>query len=395
MTVDVLGGHRRTVIVAGALAQRPGVAGHAWMFLNWLHGLRSIGADVVFVDRLEPNMLDELDTDVRQSRQWRWLQDLLVDAGFGGRFALRFDGGRITLGMEPAALEHAVRNAVVVLDVMGYLADDEIFQGAPRVFIDIDPGFPQLWRKQMLHDAFDGYDAVVTVGLEVDRGGCVVGETGLPTVATLPPVSLEHWPMVDLPSCRPARVTTVATWRGPFAAIQHEGVRHGLRVHEFRRFFDLPRLIPAAQLEVALDIDPADHNDINALKEGGWTVADPRVVAACPTRYREYIEGSTAEFVVAKELYVLTRGGWFSDRSACYLASGRPVIAQETGFSAHLPTGAGLLSFTDPSSAADALTAVMGEPQRHARAARQLAAHYLNARKVIPQLFERLGITQR
>jgi glycosyltransferase involved in cell wall biosynthesis len=184
--------------------------------------------------------------------------------------------------------------------------------------------------------------------------------------------------------------TSVGSWRGPFGPLEHEGETLGLRVHEFRRFAELPRSVEA-RFEVALDIDAADGDDRVRLERGGWRVVDPLTELGDFASYGSYLRGSAAEIGIAKHLYVATRGGWFSDRSAAYLASGKPVVAQDTGFGAALPTGRGLLSFADPDSAAAAVEEVAARPREHARAARRLAEEYLDARRVLDRLMCRLG----
>jgi len=385
--------HRPTVVVAGALAQRPGVAGHAWVFLNWMLGLRAIGLDVLFLDRLEPEMLDDPWQPVQASRQWKWLHHVMELTGFGNDFAVLYDGGRVCAGISRAEIVARVRGAHVLLNFMGYLDDEEIASVVDRrIFVDIDPGFAQLWRTLGLHDAFVGHDAVATVGLEANSPECLVGDSGLPTFTTLPPVALDHWPVSPIGRQLPARVTSVATWRGPFAPIEHDGIHYGLRVHEFRRFLDLPRLVPSVRFELALDIDPSDSGDIARLGACGWSLLDPSDVAADPARYRSFIAGSAAELVIAKGMYVQSGGGWFSDRSACYLASGRPVIAQETGFGKHLPTGKGLLSFDRLDEAAAAVAEVVGNIELHAAAARRLAEESFDARIVLRRLLQQLDV---
>jgi hypothetical protein len=387
---------RPTAVVAGALAQRPGIGGHAWVFLNWLSGLRGAGWDVVFVDRLEPGMLDDPAAPVEQSRQWEWLLGVMEAAGLEDSFALLYDGGRACFGLGRADLLERCRRAPVLFNVMGYLDDEELLGAVGRrVFVDIDPGFPQMWRALGWHDAFAGHDAVVTVGLRLGRPGCTVPDCGLDWVPTLPPVDLDRWPSTDAVHAGtggPPRVTSVCTWRGPFGPIDYEGVRYGLRAHELRRFAALPSLIPNAHMELALDIDDADARDREHLLAGGWHLVEPGRVAGDPSSYRRYIQGSAAEVMVAKEMYVRSGGGWFSDRSACYLASGRPVVAQETGFGDVLPTGEGLLRFTDPEEAAAALAEVLGNRTRHAKAARDLAVDCLDAPKVLAALLCRLGV---
>jgi hypothetical protein len=393
MTVLSRDASRPTVVVAGALAQRPGIGGHAWVFRNWLAGFAAAGADVVFVDRLEPAMLADPDAPPETTVQWRWLAGVMAGAGMDGRYALLYDGGRRCLGLDRAELERRVSGAVL-FNVMGYLDDEALLAAAGRrVFVDIDPGFPQLWRELGLHDAFAGHDAFVTVGQNIGRPGCGVPTGGLEWIPTLPPVDLAAWPAADGPATQGAgRLTSVCTWRGPFGPVVHNGVTCGLRVHEFRRFAPLPGMVPGARFELALDIDDHDEPDRALLGAHGWRLADPRRVAGDPRAYQAYVTGSTAEFLVAKQLYVRTGGGWVSDRSACYLASGRPVVAQDTGLAGGpLGRGEGFVTFTTPDEAAAAVAEVLGNPARHAKAARELARDCFDAGEVAASLLRRLG----
>jgi len=382
------------VVVGGALAQRPGIGGHAWVFRHWLAGLAGLGCDVLFVDRLEPDMLDDPGAPPEASRQWVWLNQVMAGAGMAGRFAVLYDGGRRCLGLDRAAVVEHCHQAPVLFNVMGYLDDDEVLGAVGRrVFVDVDPGFPQFWRALGLHDAFAGHDAFVTVGANVGRAGCAVPDCGLDWIATLPPIDLAAWPAAGpLAGPAAARLTSVATWRGPFGPVDHDGVTYGLRVHEFRAYADLPAAVPGAGLELALDADAADRADVDRLQRGGWRIVDPRSAAGDPDSYRAYVSGSAGEFLVAKQMYVRTGSGWVSDRSACYLASGRPVVAQDTGLSGHLPTGEGLLTFTDPDSAAAAVAEVTGNASRHAKAARDLAVDCFDAAKVLRTLLDRLEV---
>ena len=168
---------------------------------------------------------------------------------------------------------------------------------------------------------------------------------------------LEHWPVQHGPG---HAFTSVGSWRGPFGPVEYEGVTYGLRVHEFRKFADLPRHV-APPLEIALDIDDADDARRRAAAGGGWNLANPREIAADPWRYRAYLQGSSAELMVAKNMYVASRSGWFSDRSICYLASGRPVLAQETGFSSHHPVGEGLLAFASMEEAIEGVERISAD----------------------------------
>src|SRR5262249_41041979 len=143
-----------------------------------------------------------------------------------------------------------------------------------------------------------------------------------------------------------------------------------------------------AEFEVALDIHEAEVNDLDALINHGWKLADPRAAAGDPWRYRDYIQGSEAELMVAKNLYVETRNGWFSDRSACYLASGRPVLAQDTGLDGLVPTGEGLVTFSTLEEAVLGVEQIQGDYERHSRAAHEIAEEHFAAERVLSRMLE-------
>ena len=276
--------------------------------------------------------------------------------------------------------------AELVLNLMGFLSADEHDAGACRVFVDIDPGYPQMWHELGLADMFSGHDRFVTIGENIGRPGCAIPDCGLDWVTTPPPVVLEEWP-----STPPGEAfTTVATWRNPYGTVTYRGVTYGSRAHEFRRFIELPRLVDA-RFELALDIDAAEARDLRELERNGWRLVDPRVSAGTPAAYRRYIQGSRAEFCVAQHMYVATRSGWLSDRSLCYLASGRPVLAQDTGFSDNYPVGEGLIAFSTLEEAAAGVEEILRNYDRHSAAARALAEEYFDARRVLGRLLSTLG----
>jgi hypothetical protein len=377
-----------TIAVSGSLAQRPGRAGHAWVFLNYLLGFRDLGHEVLFLDRLEAAMLGpgEAGVEPRDSGAARWLVETMASVGLEDCYCLLLDGGE-TIGISRAGALERLRRAILLLDFNGFLADEELLGAASRrVFFDIDPGFAQIWSELDLTEMLAGHDAFATVGLNLGAPGCTVPDGGLEWVTTTQPVLLERWP----PVAGGSAFTSVGSWRGPFDPVEFEGVTYGLRAHEFRRFAELPRHCEAP-FEIALDIDPADAADAERLRAGGWRLADAAPIGADLETYRSYLQDSLAEISIAKGMYVQSHGGWFSDRSACYLASGKPVLAQDTGFGEHLPIGEGLLSFDDMASAVAGAEAILAEPERHARAAREIAEQHFDSRKVLPALLERLG----
>jgi hypothetical protein len=379
---------RGRVVVAAALAQCPGRGGHAWVVLSYLLGFRRLGWHVTLIDRLPAaGCVDRNGARVppAHSAGAQYARAVLDRFGLADDYWLLVDGDPEPVGRSRAALRAELRASDFLLNVMGFLDDPELRADAPRrAFLDIDPGFPQMWADLGLADVVSGHDAHLTVGTNVGRPGCRVPTLGLAWHATLPPVVMKEWP-----AQRGAgrAITTVATWRGPFDPVEHDGTRYGLRAHELRPLADLAARTEWP-LELALDIDPADRADRERLLGFGWRLVDPRVVAGTPEDYRAYVQSSTAEILVAKGMYVQSAGGWLSDRSACYLASGRPVVAQDTGLGAHVPTGDGLLLFHDAATAHTAIEEVLGRYRHHADAARALAAEHFDSDRVLRALVE-------
>jgi hypothetical protein len=200
------------------------------------------------------------------------------------------------------------------------------------------------------------------------------------------PVVLDHWPVHPLGT---KAFTSIGSWRGAYGPVNYGGRTYGLRVHEFRRFLSLPRR-SGERFEVAIDIHPDETTDLELLAMHGWVLADPREAGADPWAYRSYIQRSQAEFMVAKNMYVQARSGWFSERSSCYLASGRPVLAQDTDLGHLLPIGEGLLTFSTVDEAMAGVERIAADPDRHAKAARAIAEEHFDSNRVLPGMLERL-----
>jgi hypothetical protein len=346
----------------------------------------------MLLDRLEPEMCVDSEgrpAAVEDSVNVAYVDSVLDAFGLADRYAIFCDGGARTVGLTRAqVLEEMARTALVV-NVNGFFEDEEVLGLAgTRAYLDIDPGFPHMWRALGLHDAFRGHDAYVTVGEGIGGPKSKVPTGDLDWITSPQPIVLEHWPAM---SGRGDAFTSVGSWRGPFGPVEYEGTTYGLRVHEFRKFAALPARV-SQPLEIALDIDDADAPDIELLRANGWRLRNPREVAADPWRYREYVQGSRAELMVAKNMYVASRSGWFSDRSICYLASGRPVLAQETGFSDYYPVGRGLLAFRTLEEAIDGIERIARDYDAHARAARALAEEHFESDRVLGRLLRKVGI---
>lgn len=328
------------VVVAGMVAGVPGQGGAAWSVLNWVFGLQGLGHDVHFVEQvntLTPQRCDYLDVVAAQTGLER--AALVTPAGQSHR-------------MPFAEVAQFCRNADVLINLAGTLRIPEL-QGPParRAYVDVDPGYTQVWHDQGIDIGLDGHTHHFTLGLNVGGPQWTLPSNGISWIPTVPPVAFDRWLPVD--TVVHDAWTTVGHWRG-YGSAEHDGVFLGQRAHSWRNLFELPRHTDEPLLP-ALAIHPDEARDVAALDEHGWTLLDPADVAVTPDDYRDFVRGSRGELCIAKQGYVVSNSGWFSDRSACYLAAGRPVVAQDTGWSAHLPTGDGLWAFSDVEEAADAL----------------------------------------
>jgi hypothetical protein len=380
-----------TVVIAGALAQKPRQGGHTWQFLQYLLGFKRLGWEVLFLDQLEPEMCVDATGQpcpLEQSVNLRYLVEVMTSFDLHDAYALIYNRGEQFIGLSRTEVLERVRNSAILLNFMGYLSDEEILSRAPqRVFLDTDPGFGQMWHDLGLADIFHGHDDYVTIGENIGQPGCTIPTCGLPWITMRQPVLLEQWPVQPEGKC----FTSIGSWRGPYGPLEYHGKTYGLRVHEFRQFAPLPRL-SGRPFQLALDIHAAEQKDIGLLETNGWALVDPTVVTRDPQVYRAYIQSSLAELMVAKGMYVQSNSGWFSERSMCYLASGKPVLAQDTGLQRLYPIGEGLLTFRTLEEARAGVEEIVGDHARHARAARALAEEYFDSDKVLRGLLAKLGI---
>jgi len=364
------------LVLAGMTAAVPGHGGATWAALQYALGLRALGHDVL--------LLDEVRGPGDPAAREACLKHVVAAFGFEGRAALLTGDGRAA-GMAYEDVLAFAREADLLVNLAGTLHDPRVLEAVPRrLLVDLDPAFTQLWHAQGVDVGIAAHDRFASVGLRLHAPECAVPDGGVRWEPTLPPVVLEHWPVA---SQEPTEgLTAIANWRS-YGTIEHHGVRYGQKAHSVRALIDLPRRL-AEPPRFALLIDPGDAQDIAELHRHGWVLIDAAHETETPESYARFVRASAAELGIAKEGYVVSRCGWFSDRSACYLASGRPVIAQRTGWQHVLPEGDGLLGFDDAAEAAAAIAAVREEPARHAAAARALAEERLDARRVLTALLE-------
>ena len=365
--------------MAGALANKPWNGGEAWVRLSYALGLRHLGFRVAFVEQIEPARCSPAAVACFDE----------VTASFGLDCAELLAGTTPASGRSREQLLDELGEPALLVNVSGNLRDGELLERCRRrVYVDVDPGYTQLWHATGIDVGLAGHHEFVTVGARIGRHGCNVPTSDLAWRYLPPPVVLDEWPLVV---GEPGRFTTVGSWRGGYGRVECEGRVYGQKAHEFRKLRDLPRRSPFA-FELALQIDPADEPDRRQLVEAGWHLVDPEEAAAGPSGFREYVQGSGAECSAAQGIYVETRCGWVSDRTVRYLASGKPALVQDTGLDGLVPLGEGLVAFRSCADAAAAAASIVGDYASQCRAARRLAEEHFDSDLVLGRLLEDAGV---
>ena len=385
-----------TIVVAGALANKPGNGGAAWTRLSWTLGLKRLGHDVFFFEQISPAVCIDLNgsaSEFERSANAAYFTALMKQFGLGATSALIVEGERRSAGLSWSEVADIAANADLLVNISGHLAITELKDRfRRRVFVDLDPGYTQFWDQQNLaRNRLSGHDVYFTVGENIGTPHCDIPCGGIEWHPIRQPVVLEQWPVSDVTPRGPARYTTVASWRGPLGRITNGQQTFGVKAHEFRKFAAVPSRSPH-RFEIALDVHRADDADVQLLRDGGWAIVDPRCAAGDPFAFRRYIQQSSAEFSVAQGIYVETNSGWFSDRTVRYLASGKPALVQDTGLARNYPVGEGLIAFSDVEEAVRGADAIASRYDEHSRAARALAERFFDSDKVLTSLLQTTGM---
>lgn len=376
----------KRIVLAGIVGRYP-VGGVTWCALQYAAGFQRLGYEVFYLeDTGECNFdpaANAISTDpayavdyVRRQLALVGLQDSWAYVDFEGRY---HGASRETVA---AACEHA--DLMVNLSG-GFWSIKPEYERVPKVFVDTDPGFTQQaiadagpgWYR----DFFAAHDALFTFALRAGRPDCGLADTPFEWHPTLQPVVLDFWPATPAPENAP--FTTILSW----TTDSFPGIGKG-KGDELLRLIELPRQTSARILLAVAGKPPAEE-----LAAHGWDLTDAVQASIDAEAYRRFVQASKAELGFAKAMYVETRSGWFSDRTQCYLASGRPALVRETGFSQVLPVGEGLLAFESPDGILEGIEQIEGDYDRHARRAREIAEEHFEATKVLRPLLEQVGLS--
>jgi hypothetical protein len=400
------------IVVVGTLASMP-YAGMAWMHMQIVQGLRRLGHDVYYMEVTSVWPYDPVRRMKVNDSEYAVPYLARVAEGFGlaDRWAYRRSfSDHEWFGMSEVRAEDVLAHADLTLNVAGAteLRTIEGLQTKRLVYYGTDPVYHEVAfvnGDRIARSTIDQHDDVVTYGENIGRADCPIPPLPRLRARTRQPVLLDCWQ-----TGRPARpeFTTVCNWKQGGHDIVFEGeTYYWSKDREFMKFIELPRRVDTP-IELAMGLTDAktsrpalndaipalgmSEDELFALAAHGWKMADAHAFTTDPWSYRDYVQASRGEFTVAKDQNVRLRSGWFSERSACYLAAGRPVITQDTGFGTVLPTGEGLFAFNRLEEIVAAFDAIDADYDKHSRAARGIAEDYFRAETVLARLLHDLDL---
>ncbi len=370
----------------GSLASYPPGGGHWSWFLQYPLGLRALGHQVFWIELLKSSgdrtrdlaLIRDFFARIRAYDLEDCCALLLLENP-----DIQDLGGAEAFGMTRAEIARRIADADLLWSLSCAIREPLLSRFRRRVLIDTDPGHLQV--SALSWDlGINRHDAFLTVGAKIHDPDCEIPTLGVQWRPVLPFVCLPLWERTAAPPAS-APITSITQWT--WEQLPYAGrILSASKRAAYLRYAELPRRCGRA-FELAANIgdnDPA--GDRATLTSGEWTIADPHVVASTPENYRDYIRRSRAEILCPKPIYRELRTGWFSDQSACYLASGRPVIAEETGFSERVAPGRGLVSFTDMAGAIEAVREIDADYAAHSDVARSLACEFFDSAKCLPAM---------
>ncbi len=371
------------------------LAGIAWQAMHYLVGLRRLGYDVWYIEDGGANPYDPRVASVMIECDYNvgFLRRAMESHGFGERWAYWHAVEDEWHGLSREGVRRHYREADCLINLCGATQlRDEHLECPLRIMVDSDPIYEQIKYSKADPAArayLDAHTHFFSYGENLGSADCPIPLGGLAWQPTRPPVVLDLWPAPgeDIPHC----FTTIATWENKGKNIEFDGAHYVWSKHvNFLRFLDLPRQRPGICFGLAMD--PPERAVRARVSAAGWKILDPGPVSASMEAYRDFIAESRGEFTVAKDIYVRPNSGWFSDRSVCYLAAGRPVVTMRTGFDKFYPVGRGLFDFATEDEALAGIDAIASDYRGHSRAAREIAGDFFAAERVLPAMMSAAGL---
>ena len=386
---------RPLVIVAGYFVRFP-LGGYVWQVLHYVLGFERLGCETYFYEdsAFYADAYDPASGDVgpRYGYGVGRLAEIFARFGLADRWVFWDQARDEYHGLSKAETERVFATADVFVNIAGVNRLYDRPRPPARVFVDIDPGVTQINydnRSPHIHDLLAESNLFFTVGENIGTDRCPLPTGGIAWRPTRPPVVADLWDADDPPPSAP--ITTIGRWDAEARDLELRGRRyHWRKSLEWRKFLDLPRRT-GERFEVAMDVGRVQEDE-QRMRATGWEIRSPLEVSIDYDGYRRYIVGSKAEFSAAKGMNIELRTGWFSDRSVCYLAAGRPVVVQDTGFPDVIPTGRGIHAVHTIDDASDAVRGIAGDLPRHAADARAVARECFDAPRVLAPILEAAGL---
>jgi hypothetical protein len=382
------------IVVTGLLAQYP-FGGVTWDYIQYLLGFRALGHEVWYLEDSGVWPYDPVDQTYTEdcSRNVAALAQIMADFDLADRWIYRNGANGQFYGLGDSVARELLAHADVVANVSGAaLLQDYELGSSHLMFLDGDPMFTQLGLVDETKPDYAAnlrrYHSHFSFGLNIGQPDCLVPTGGIVWRPTVQPISLAHWPVAPQPPQR--GYTTVMNWAS-YAPKAWQGHIYGQKDLEFQKFLDLPKYSPVT-FELAMGQGPGRTRPTEKLRELGWTILEPDEIVPDYRRYHDFISDSRAEWSVAKHGYVQSRSGWFSCRTACYLAAGRPAVVQDTGWSRYLPDEGGVLPFRSIEECVAQIERIEKDYSQHQRLARALAEERFSAEKVCAALLRDAGL---
>lgn len=381
-------GERLQIVVLGYIVRGP-LGGLAWHHLQYVMGLAQLGHEVYFLEDSDgyPSCYDPIRgiTDTNPTYGLEFTKRIFAQLELGDRWTY-YDAHTDTwFGPAGDRILDICTTAELLFNISGVNPLRPWLLEVPhRVFIDTDPVFTQIRHLSdpTARQLAKQHTAFFSFGENIIRESSKIPRDGFSWQATRQPIVLNAWPVT--PGNRVGNFTTVMQWDS-YSTREFNGVRYGMKSASFQPYLELPLQVNDVTFELALG-SPSAPRDL--LERRGWRIGNPLEITRTPWTYQHYIQESKAEFSVAKQGYAASNSGWFSERSACYLASGRPVVVQDTGFSQWLEAGSGVIAFRNIEEAVAGVEEINSRYEYHCLAARAIAEDYFKAQKVLPHLLE-------
>lgn len=372
------------IIITGLVGQYP-FGGVIWDYLQYLLGFRSLGHQVLYLEDSGAWPYDPVAGTITDDCSFalQSLHKIFTDFDLTESWVYRNGADGKFHGAGEKVAREWLRHGDLLVNVSsaGWLRDYDLRVGH-RMFIDGDPMFCQIGLLDGSNPLYAGrlrdHDSHFTFGLSVGQPECPVPVDGITWRPTVQPIAIDQWPVTPVSSDAPW--TTVMNWAS-YKPKVWEGRTYGQKNLEFNRFRNLPSKTNVP-LRLAMGLGVDGQRPAQELRQLGWDLVEPQEVVPDHRAYHSFLTNSRGEWSVAKHGYVEGKTGWFSCRTACYLAAGRPAVVQETGWSRHLPSGRGVLPFTTVEEAAEGLGKVTRNYSEHSKAAREIALEFFDAKKV-------------